>query len=230
MGSIVQLANVSRRYGDNGPQVLRDVTLDIAAGQSLAVVGPSGCGKSTLLNIIGTLDQPTHGRVMIDGEDVTQLNGKQLAHLRNRKIGFVFQDHHLLPQLTAIENVLIPTLAEGSPDAAALQRGESLLVRVGLKDRMNHQPARLSGGERQRVAVVRALINEPMLLLADEPTGSLDRKAAAELGQLLVELNEQQHVALVVVTHAMSLADKMAGVYELIDGRLLPPEPPEVTS
>ena len=202
--------------------VLREVNLEISRSESVAIVGPSGSGKSTLLNIVGTLDLPTSGRVWLDGEDLSQLDELQLAALRNRKIGFVFQLHHLLPHCTVWENVLVPTLASRDPALrnGAEERANRLLQRVGLGPRLHHRPGQLSGGERQRVAVVRALINQPPLLLADEPTGALDRASAQELGQVLVDLNREEGVTLIVVTHALDLAKRMGRVLELRDGRL----------
>ncbi len=223
---LLKLVNVAKRF-DSAPsagqlQVLQDITLEIASGESIAIVGPSGSGKTTLLNIIGTLDRPSSGQVTFDGQDLTQLNEEQLAALRNRQMGFIFQLHHLLPQCTVLENVLVPTLA--GPDRAlregAEDRARKLLQRVGLAERVSHRPAQLSGGERQRVAVVRALINQPKLLLADEPTGALDRDSAHALGQLLTELNREQGITLMVVTHALDLARQMGRVFELNQGKL----------
>ncbi|MBI5384269.1 MAG: ABC transporter ATP-binding protein [Verrucomicrobia bacterium] len=203
--------------------VLRDITLEVARGGSFAITGPSGCGKSTLLNIIGTLDQPTSGKVLLEDRDLSGLDEAELAALRNRQIGFIFQAHHLLPHCTVWENVLVPTLA-GRPletSECPEHRAERLLKRVGLDGRLHHRPSQLSGGERQRVAVVRALINQPPLLLADEPTGALDRASAEALGQLLVDLNREEGVTLIVVTHALDLARRMGRVMELRDGRLV---------
>ena len=204
--------------------VLNDISLDLTRGESLAIVGPSGSGKSTLLQIIGTLDQPTSGSVSLNGQDLSVLDDQQLADVRNRQIGFVFQSHYLLPQCTVLENVLVPTLAtdEASVRNGASERAERLLKRVGLGERMSHRPGELSGGERQRVAVVRALINQPPLLLADEPTGSLDQTSARDLGQLLLELNREEGVSLIVVTHARELAQRMTRVLELKEGHLVP--------
>jgi ABC-type lipoprotein export system ATPase subunit len=225
---LLKLVNVTRRYDSpanaEALTVLDQVTLEVARGESLAIVGPSGSGKSTLLQIIGTLDRPTSGSVALDGQDLNGLDEIQIAAVRNRKIGFVFQSHFLLPQCTVLENVLVPTLA--CSDAAlrdgAGERAERLLKRVGLGERKSHRPGELSGGERQRVAVVRALINQPQLLLADEPTGSLDHVSAQQLGQLLLDLNREEGVTLIVVTHARDLAQRMARVQELRDGRLVP--------
>jgi ABC-type lipoprotein export system ATPase subunit len=224
----LKLIGVTRRYDAPGKAggltVLDDVSLELARGDSLAIVGPSGSGKSTLLQIIGTLDRPTSGSVALDGRDLSGLDDVQIAAVRNRQIGFVFQSHYLLPQCTVWENVLVPTLA--CADAAlrdsAGERADRLLKRVGLGERQSHRPGELSGGERQRVAVVRALINQPQLLLADEPTGSLDHASAQQLGQLLLDLNREEGVTLIVVTHARDLAQRMGRVLELRDGRLVP--------
>ena len=206
----------------DAPDVLRGIDLEIREGESIAVVGPSGSGKSTLLNVIGALLPPTAGRVLFEGADLGAMSADQLASLRNRKIGYIFQAHHLLPQCTALENVLIPTLVLGDKvqRLEAVERARSLLRDVGLGERLSHRPAQLSGGECQRVAVVRALINRPQLLLADEPTGSLDARAADQLGKILCELNEKESVALVTVTHSEPLAARMQRGYALIDGRL----------
>ena len=224
--AVLTLTGVAKFYdsiGDGGRvPVLEDISLQVQRGQSLAIVGPSGSGKSTLLNIIGTLDRPSHGQVILDGEDISQLDDERLAAVRNQRIGFVFQAHHLLPQCTVLENVLVPTLAakDRSGRAAAEGRARQLLDRVGLGSRLSHRPGQLSGGERQRVAVVRALINEPKLLLADEPTGALDRASAQELSHLLLELNREQGVTLIVVTHALDLASRMERTFEICDGKL----------
>jgi lipoprotein-releasing system ATP-binding protein len=203
--------------------VLRDVNLQLAPGEAVAIVGPSGSGKSTLLNIIGTLDRPDRGSVRLEDRELTTLSERELAAVRAREIGFIFQLHHLLPQCTVLENVLVPTLAAGAERRAEAseERARRLLERVGLSGRLSHRPGQLSGGERQRAAVVRALINEPKLLLADEPTGSLDRAAAENLAQLLVELNREEGVSLIVVTHALALASQMSRVLALRDGTLV---------
>ena len=225
---LLKLSAVSKRFespeGAAGVSVLRDLTLEILAGESIAIVGPSGSGKSTFLNILGTLDRPTSGLVLFDRQDMSRLDDIQLAGVRNRQIGFIFQSHHLLPQCTVLENVLLPTLA--NRDVAlrngAIERAGRLLEKVGLGTRLTHRPGQLSGGERQRVAVVRALINQPRLLLADEPTGALDRASAQSLADLLVQLNQDEGVTLVVATHALDLAKRMGRVLELRDGRLSP--------
>jgi ABC-type lipoprotein export system ATPase subunit len=226
-GLLLRLTRVSKRY--DAPNkvgalvVLDDVSLDLMRGESLAIVGPSGSGKSTLLHIIGTLDKPTSGSVTLSGQDLAVLDDQQVATVRNRQIGFVFQSHYLLPQCTVLENVLVPTLAtnESAARDGASERAQRLLRRVGLGERISHRPGELSGGERQRVAVVRALINQPQLLLADEPTGSLDQTSARDLGQLLLELNREEGVTLIIVTHARELAQRMARVLELKQGRLV---------
>ena len=224
---LLKLEHVGKSYraaeGRAPVPVLRDVSLEIAVGESLAIVGPSGCGKSTLLNIIGTLDHADSGRVLLGDKDLSAQDEQSLAAIRNREIGFIFQSHHLLPHCTVWENVLVPTLAEKSSSDAdgAEQRAERLLKRVGLCDRVHHRPGQLSGGERQRVAVVRALINQPKLLLADEPTGALDRASADELAKLLGELNREENVTLIVVTHAMDLARQMGRVFGIENGQLV---------
>jgi ABC-type lipoprotein export system ATPase subunit len=225
---LLKLTGVTKTYDapdkPGALTVLQAVSLDVARGESLAIVGPSGSGKSTLLHIMGTLDHPSSGSVALDGQDLGTLDDRRLAAVRNRRIGFVFQAHYLLPQCTVLENVLVPTLAlpKGKDRDGVSERAERLLKRVGLGERTGHRPGELSGGERQRVAVVRALINQPQLLLADEPTGSLDHTSAQQLGQLLLELNREEGVTLVVVTHALDLARLMGRVLELRDGRLQP--------
>jgi len=222
---MLELQHVHKHYESPGraeaAPVLRDISLRVAAGQALAIVGPSGCGKSTLLNIMGALDAPTRGRVLLDGRDLAGLTDKALAEVRNRDIGFIFQLHHLLGQLTVLENVLVPTLAGGrNARRQTRQRAESLLERVGLRDFMAYRPAQLSGGQRQRVAVARALINRPRILLADEPTGSLDQATAAQIGELLLQVHAAEGAALVVVTHALSLAGLLPRTLTLQGGAL----------
>jgi len=222
---LLKLDNVSKYYNNidsSQPNyVLKDLTLEVNVGESLAVIGPSGSGKSTLLNIIGTLDRPSSGKVLLEGRDLSQLDDKQQARVRNHEIGFVFQLHHLLPQCTALENVLIPTLADKSNKNDTESYAHDLLERVGLKDRISYRPGQLSGGECQRVAVVRALINHPKLLLADEPTGSLDHDNAVSLVQLLRELNQKETITLIMVTHSLELALLMSRIFELRDCRLV---------
>ena len=215
--------NLRKEYPTrSGPlPVLGGVSLALDRGDAVAVTGPSGSGKSTLLHILGTLDRPTQGAVRLDGTDPFALSDTDLAAFRNKRIGFVFQDHHLLPQCSVLENVLIPTLVdrETKPaDAEAYAR--ELLDRVGLAGRLDHRPAELSGGERQRVAVARALVQKPALVLADEPTGNLDRKNAHAIGELLLDLHRQQQTVLVVVTHSGDLAKLFPARYEMADGTL----------
>ena len=226
-GPLLKLEHVSKSYrgaeGEAPVSVLTGVSLEVAPAESLSIIGPSGSGKSTLLNIIGTLDHADSGKVWLGDKDLGIQDERSLASIRNHEIGFVFQSHHLLPHCTVWENVLVPTLADKHSASAngAEQRAERLLKRVGLERRSNHRPGQLSGGERQRVAVVRALINQPKLLLADEPTGALDRASAEELAKLLTELNREESVTLIVVTHALDLAQQMARVFGLQNGQLV---------
>ena len=200
--------------------ILRGFDLVMNRGDALAITGPSGSGKSTLLYILGALDSPTSGRVTLEGKSPFGLSEKEQAEFRNSKIGFVFQDHHLLPQCSVLENVLIPVLAGSSDNSSAETRARELLRRVGLENRVTHRPAQLSGGERQRVAVCRALINRPVLLLADEPTGNLDRTTAETVGSLLLELNREENTLLICVTHSSELADRFPRHGVLKEGRL----------
>jgi lipoprotein-releasing system ATP-binding protein len=223
MSIALKLEQISKTYKESpgAPpiEVLRNVSLEVAAGESIAITGPSGCGKSTLLNIAGALDTPTSGQVLLAGTDLAGASQDALADLRNRTIGFVFQLHHLLPQCSVIENVLLPTLPHRR-DPDAQEHAERLLERVGLQNRRDQRPATLSGGERQRVAVVRALINRPKLLLADEPTGSLDGDSAEKLADLLIELNREENLALITVTHDAAIAGRMQTRYTLQNGTL----------
>jgi lipoprotein-releasing system ATP-binding protein len=202
--------------------ILRNVDLSLSRGDALAVTGPSGSGKSTLLYIVGMLDELTAGKIEVLGSDPAGMSESELANFRNEHIGFIFQDHHLLPQCTVLENVLIPLLAGNGVADADEQRARELLTRVGLADRVTHRPAQLSGGERQRVAVCRALINQPEILLADEPTGNLDHATADAVGDLLLELSREQNVLLICVTHSTELANRFPQHMELRDGRLEP--------
>jgi len=223
---ILKLENVSKYYPVPGStqtrEVLKDICLEIKKGDSLSVTGPSGSGKSTLLNIMGTLDKPSSGFLSFRNEDISKLDNNQLATIRNSSIGFVFQLHHLLPQLSLLENILIPTLPNKNKtnNKELVKKAMTLLESVGLTDKINQKPGQLSGGECQRTAVVRALINDPELILADEPTGSLDKESAAQLGELLSKLNKDHNVAMVVVTHSEELANMMNSVYDLSGGRL----------
>ena len=214
--------NVVKEFPTRGEplRVLRGVSLELSAGANVAIVGPSGSGKSTLLNVVGTLEPPTSGRVRLDGQEPAGFDEPALAAFRNRKIGFVFQDHHLLPQCSVLENVLVPTVAGGRVGQEAIGRAHGLLERVGLADRLEHRPAELSGGERQRVALARALVNQPALLLADEPTGNLDRTTAERIAELLLELQQQEAMMLIVVTHSQRLAARMSRQLELDEGKL----------
>ncbi len=203
-----------------GPlRILDGISTELDRGQNMAVIGDSGSGKSTFLHIAGTLDSPSSGIISLIGSNLTDLDENQLARFRNENIGFIFQEHHLLPQLTALENVLLPMVATGATDQRSIQRGKDLLDSVGLSDRIDHRPAAMSGGERQRVAVARALIQEPILLLADEPTGSLDQANAEKTGQLLLDLQDQHNMILICVTHSSKLASIFQNQARLIDGR-----------
>ncbi len=217
--AFLELAGIVKRYDENTP-VLNGLELSVEQGESVAIVGPSGCGKSTLLNIIGTLDRPDAGTARFDGRDLTQLNKAEVAEFRNLEIGFVFQSHHLLPQCNVFENVCLPTLVNRTA-VGVKERALHLIERVGLSERLTRRPAQLSGGERQRAAVVRALMNRPRLLLADEPTGSLNRKGSEELIRLLLELNREETLTLLLVTHSMQLAEMMDRVLELRAGLLV---------
>ena len=218
---MLKVDHVSKDYPTPGGalRVLNDISLSLSRGDAVSIMGPSGTGKSTLLYIIGGLEPPTNGSVILDGENPFQLNEKQLAAFRNQNIGFVFQDHCLLPQCSVLENVLTPTLVStNSTDAPA--RARELLNRVGLSDRLDHRPTELSGGEKQRVSLARALITKPQLLLCDEPTGNLDHKAAEVVASMLLDLHEQQQTILIVVTHSAELAARLPTRYELIDQQL----------
>jgi lipoprotein-releasing system ATP-binding protein len=221
---MLELVGVRKSYpvcgNKSGQSVLCGIDLTVDAQETLAIVGPSGCGKSTLLNIMGALDRADQGQVTFDGKDLATADDAQLAHIRNTRVGFVFQQHHLLPQLTVLENVLLPTLADKDTAGTKQYRAEELLERVGLSDWIAHRPGELSGGQRQRVAVVRALINSPSILLADEPTGSLDSAASDNIAELLLEVNKSEDLALVVVTHSTKLASRMSKVLTLDDGLL----------
>jgi len=219
---VLSLEDVHKQYESTDREpvpVLRGISLTVRRGDSVAIVGPSGSGKSTLLNIIGSLDSPTRGSIRLDGQELANLSEQELATVRNKKIGFIFQSHHLLPQCSVLENVLVPTLAEmGKAPANAVERAKQLLDQVGLEHRLTHRPAELSGGECQRVAVVRALINQPSIILADEPTGALDHSNAESLAELLVELNRGDRVTLIVVTHSVKLASQMRTKRQLKNG------------
>lgn len=220
---ILQLKQVTKWYeSDPSRKILEGLDLTVSESGRFAIVGPSGCGKSTLLNVIGTLDEPSEGEVIVGGISTTGLAETELARVRASEIGFIFQMHHLLPQCTALENVLVPTLAKGenSDPKALAERARELMGRVGLSDKADSLPSQLSGGERQRVAVVRSLINSPRLLLADEPTGALDEENAENLIDLLVELNQGEGLALIVVTHDAGIARAVGEVKTLRGGKL----------
>ncbi|MEI6714040.1 MAG: ABC transporter ATP-binding protein [Verrucomicrobiota bacterium] len=226
MPMLVEVQNLHKSHpspsGAQGVDILKGLDFSLEDGATTAIVGPSGSGKSTFLNILGTLDTFDSGSVVVGGQDIRQLKDRELAAYRNRTIGFVFQMHHLLPQCTVLENVLAPSLAAPSLDRKALQsRACELLDSLGLAHRLDHRPGELSGGERQRVAVARAMVLSPKVLLADEPTGALDRAAAENLGELLLEMNRKHKVALIVVTHSRELAAHMQAVFELKYGKLV---------
>jgi lipoprotein-releasing system ATP-binding protein len=202
-------------------EILRSVDLEIGSGETLAIVGASGIGKSTLLNILGTLDRPDSGNLLFQGEEILRYDDEKLARFRNVSVGFVFQFHHLLPEFTAIENTMMPALIKGDSRDSALESAEGILLRVGLKDRLQHRVVELSGGEQQRVALARALVLKPLVLLADEPTGNLDKRNSEKIHTLLLELNSEFHMTLVVVTHNMELAAIMSRRLTIVDGNLV---------
>ncbi len=218
---MLQVVNLTKEYPTpRGPlSILNDITLTLQRGEAAAIMGPSGSGKSTLLYTLGALDPPTSGTIALDGQNPFQLDEKSLAAFRNQKIGFVFQDHCLLPQCSVVENVLTPTLIANN-NSDYLGRARSLLAQVGLSERLDHRPAELSGGEKQRVSLARALIREPLLVLCDEPTGNLDRHSAENVASLLLDLHRTQKTILVVVTHSAELAARFPVRFELIDRQL----------
>ncbi|NWG04246.1 MAG: ABC transporter ATP-binding protein [Syntrophaceae bacterium] len=223
MKELIQVQQVFKTYGNGAKrvEVLKGVDLTFSYGEKAAIVGASGVGKTTLLHVLGTLDRPTAGKVLYEGKDIFTLNEKDLALFRNREIGFVFQFHHLLPEFTALENTMMPCLIQGLPKREAISQAEGILNLVGLQDRLSHKPGELSGGEQQRVAVARALVLGPKVLLADEPTGNLDTKTGESVFQLLQELNQIKGVTLIIVTHNLRLAEKMARQIHLVDGKAL---------
>ncbi len=223
---LLQLQNITKGYGEPGNhnyrEVLKDLNFEVEKGDRVAIVGPSGSGKTTMLNLVGTLDLPEQGKILFDGKDITGYSKTELAEFRNRHLGFIFQMHHLLPQLTLMENVLLPFLPQGKNiQKDQKEWAEHLVEKVGIWEQRNQKPSQLSGGECQRTAVVRALVNKPELLLADEPTGALDEENANALTDLLIKLSEEEGVTLITVTHAAAIADRMAKKYQLKNGILI---------
>jgi lipoprotein-releasing system ATP-binding protein len=215
----VSVKNIKKSY--NNLQVLKDISLEIGKGEIVSIVGASGAGKSTLLNLLGTLDKPDQGSIIINGEETGTLSGKKLAGFRNRQIGFIFQFHQLLPEFTALENVCIPALIGGLSKSEAENRAGEILTKIGLKDRLDHKPSELSGGEQQRVAIARALINKPALILADEPSGNLDTVNARELHELFFTLRKDLQQTFVIVTHNPELADMADRKFIIKDGMIV---------
>ena len=222
---MLQLQNITKGYGEPGTHsyrpVLQNLNLEIGKGERIAIVGPSGSGKTTLLNLVGALDQPESGKILFEGTEISGYDKKQLAAFRNKNLGFVFQLHHLMPQLTLWENVLLPLLASGQKITDEQKsRAEYLIRKTGIEKQKNQKPSEMSGGECQRTAVVRALINKPALLLADEPTGALDHENASALTELLIQLSQEENITLVTVTHSVEMAERMEKIYTLKNGRL----------
>jgi lipoprotein-releasing system ATP-binding protein len=222
MPELLEARNLCKSYATPGGsplRILNGVTLSLAAGDAISIIGPSGTGKSTLLYILGALEPPTSGDVTLDGRNPFILSDKDVSAFRNREVGFVFQDHCLLPQCTVLENVLIPTMV-GASETDSESRAKQLLDQVGLSHRLDHRPSELSGGEKQRVSIARAMIRNPKLLLCDEPTGNLDRHTATQVADLLLEMNRASKTILVVVTHSAELASRFPKVFELVEGQL----------
>ena len=222
---MLQLQNITKGYGEPGTHsyrpVLQNLNLEIGKGERIAIVGPSGSGKTTLLNLIGALDQPESGKILFEGTEISGYDKKQLAAFRNKNLGFVFQLHHLMPQLTLWENVLLPVLASGQKITDEQKsRAEYLIQKVGIWEQRNQKPAEMSGGECQRTAVVRALVNKPGLILADEPTGALDQDNATALTDLLIQLSKEENITLVTVTHSAEMAERMEKIYTLKNGKV----------
>jgi lipoprotein-releasing system ATP-binding protein len=222
MSELLKCVGLSKEYneGANSVQVLKHLSFSVQTAEQVAIVGTSGSGKSTLLHLLGALDQPSSGQVLFEQQDIFSFSNKQQAQFRNQSLGFVYQAHHLLPEFTALENVAMPLLIAKMSPQKAEQAATQMLKRVGLSKRVAHKPAELSGGERQRVAIARALVNQPKLVLADEPTGNLDHKTGEGIYQLLSELREQMHTSFVVVTHDIELANKLDRTLNLVDGVL----------
>ncbi len=218
---IIQSRGLQKTYAGLDVAVLNGIDLDVSAGEQVAIVGTSGSGKSTLLHLLGGLDVPTAGEVSVLGHPLAKMNETKRGELRNQSFGFVYQFHHLLPEFTALENVAMPLLIRRTPREEAITSAAEMLKKVGLSHRMEHMPGELSGGERQRAAVARALVTQPKCMLADEPTGNLDRHTAHAVFDLLLEMNQTQGVALVVVTHDLELSNKLKRRYKLVDGKLM---------
>ncbi|HIH43550.1 MAG TPA: ABC transporter ATP-binding protein [Candidatus Methanoperedenaceae archaeon] len=218
---IISIKDLTKVYGD-GVEVraLDGVSLDIEPGEILAIVGPSGSGKSTLLNLIGILDTPTSGTILIKGQDVTRMSEIERARMRNRELGFIFQYHHLLPEFNAIENVMMPLLISGMGYTRAKEMARDLLIEVGLGDRLSHRPNQLSGGQNQRVAIARALVNDPSIVIGDEPTGNLDTKTSDSIYELLRRLNREHNQTFILVTHEEQMAAKTDRIIRIVDGRI----------
>lgn len=219
---MLELENIYKSFTLNGNiiNVLNGIDIIVKPGETVAIIGASGAGKSTLMNIMGTLEPPTKGIVLFEGQDVGKMDESRLCHVRNHEIGFVFQFHHLLPEFNALENTMMPALISRSDNKAAREKAISILTDVGLGDRLKHRIGELSGGEQQRVAIARALIMGPKMLLADEPTGNLDRITGEEIIDMLIRIKEEQGLSLVIVTHNQRLAEKMSKVMEIVDGRI----------
>jgi lipoprotein-releasing system ATP-binding protein len=222
-GAKLEVTRMSKSFEHGGRtlSILRDVTFSLEAGEMASVVGASGAGKSTLLHVLGTLDLPTSGSILFNGEELTKMGPRRLADFRNRSIGFVFQFHHLLPEFTALENVMMPCLIQRISKRQSRAKAEEILTHVGLKERLTHRPGELSGGEQQRVALARAMVLEPPLLLADEPTGNLDSQTGRAIHELFVQLNEERGTTMLIVTHNPKLADLMPRSLRMVDGGLV---------
>ena len=222
MSNLLEVIDLQKGYGAGAArvEVLKGINFSVAAGETIALVGASGAGKSTLLHLLGTLDRPSSGKILYDGEDLFRLGDNDLAAFRNKTIGFVFQFHHLLPEFTALENVMMPLLVAGKKRKDAAAVAEPLLRDVGLSHRLTHKPGELSGGEQQRVAIARALVTTPQLLLADEPTGNLDMKTSDEVHEILAEIHRARKITIIIVTHNERLAGKMSKTVRLLDGRI----------
>jgi putative ABC transport system ATP-binding protein len=223
---MIELRDIHKSYqmGPVSVEVLKGVTLSIRSGELLSIVGQSGCGKSTLMNIIGLLDSPSAGTYILDGKPVAEMNDKALSEIRNRKIGFVFQQFNLLSKLTALQNVALPLVYRGSPERERIRAAREVLEKVGMLDREHHRPTELSGGQQQRVAIARALVGSPSIILADEPTGALDQRVGQEIMDLFVRLNQEEAITIFVITHDMSIARQCKGYVRMQDGIIHDPQ------